>query len=76
MMDMGAEEEVRALLDLDLNASQPIMKALGVAQITRALEGKISIKEAVEFSKTAIRQYAKRQETWFRNRFALEWTRL
>ena len=32
--------------------------------------GKLSLEDAVALTKIATRQYAKRQMTWFRNRFA------
>jgi tRNA dimethylallyltransferase len=73
MMEVGAVEEVEALLARDLDPSLPAMKAIGVGEITAMLAGKMDRDEAVEKSVTATRQYAKRQSTWFRNRFR-DWT--
>lgn len=69
MMEAGAVAEVEALLRLGLDPSLPAMKAIGVKEIAAMLQGEISREEAIENAVTATRQYAKRQSTWFRNRF-------
>lgn len=69
MMEAGAIGEVEALLGRGLDPSLPAMKAIGVGEITAMLNGEMSRDEAVEKAVTATRQYAKRQSTWFRNRF-------
>jgi tRNA dimethylallyltransferase len=69
MMEAGAVEEVEALLALGLDPSLPAMKAIGVGEISGMLRGVMTREEAVEKAVTATRQYAKRQSTWFRNRF-------
>ena len=43
------------------------LKALGVPQLRAALTGEMAMDDAVALAKTATRQYAKRQMTWFRN---------
>ncbi|HCO55470.1 MAG TPA: tRNA (adenosine(37)-N6)-dimethylallyltransferase MiaA [Pelagibacterium sp.] len=73
MMEAGAVEEVEALLARDLDPSLPAMKAIGVGEVTAMLAGKMDRDEAVEKAVIATRQYAKRQSTWFRNRFR-DWT--
>ena len=45
------------------------MKAIGVPELKKYIEGKVSEDEAVNEAKLRTRQYAKRQLTWFRNRF-------
>lgn len=69
MMEAGAVGEVEALLALGLDPSLPAMKAIGVKEIAAMLRGEVSRDEAIEKAVTATRQYAKRQSTWFRNRF-------
>lgn len=76
MLAMGAEEEVRALLALDLPPEKPVMKAIGVSQIAAMLRGEISRAELVETGAAATRQYAKRQMTWFRNQMDESWERI
>jgi len=75
MVNIGALEEVKALLEYNVAASQPIMKAIGVPQFAKVLCGEASMEEAVEKAKAATRQYAKRQSTWFNNQFDEEWQR-
>jgi tRNA dimethylallyltransferase len=67
MIDAGALDEVRALLDQDLDPSLPAMKALGVPQLGAYLAGTETLENAIELAKVATRQYVKRQSTWFRN---------
>lgn len=67
MMDKGALDEVRALLELGLDKDLPVMKAVGVPELIAHLNGEITLAKAVELAKTASRQYAKRQLTWARH---------
>lgn len=75
MFETGAVDEVKALLAQGLDPSLPAMKAIGVPEISAWLAGEISREAALDLAITATRQYAKRQETWFRNRMA-DWPRL
>ena len=74
MMSDGAVEEVEALRALDLDPSLPVMKAIGVREIGDWLDGLSNRETATELATIATQQYAKRQRTWFRNRFA-DWPR-
>lgn len=76
MLEQGAEDEVRALLALDLPPEMPVMKAIGVSQIAAMLRGEMSRAEVIESGAAATRQYAKRQMTWFRNQMDESWERL
>lgn len=75
MFEGGAVDEVRALLARDLDPALPVMKAIGVREIGDWLDGAITREEAIRLATIATQQYAKRQRTWFRNRFA-DWPRL
>ncbi|KRA45810.1 tRNA (adenosine(37)-N6)-dimethylallyltransferase MiaA [Devosia sp. Root635] len=70
----GAVEEVKALRALDLDPSLPVMKAIGVREIGDWLDGVTGRDEAIALATIATHQYAKRQRTWFRNRFG-DWPR-
>lgn len=68
MLSGGAIEEVAALDGVNGNWE----KAIGVKEIRRLLAGEISHAECEELIVFATRQYAKRQETWFRREKWLE----
>ena len=70
----GAIDEVEALRKLDLDPSLPVMKAIGVREIGGWLDGVTGRDEAIRLATVATHQYAKRQRTWFRNRFG-DWPR-
>ncbi|WP_245943799.1 tRNA (adenosine(37)-N6)-dimethylallyltransferase MiaA [Acuticoccus kandeliae] len=74
MMEEGAGDEVAALAARDLDPSLPIMKAIGVPPLLALSRGEIDEAAAVARAVTDSRQYAKRQDTWFRHRFA-DWSR-
>jgi tRNA dimethylallyltransferase len=75
MMERGAIEEVEALLARNLPQDAPIMRAIGVPEISAYLKGTISLAEAIKLGQIATRQYAKRQFTWFRNQAPADWQR-
>ncbi|MBY0462199.1 MAG: tRNA (adenosine(37)-N6)-dimethylallyltransferase MiaA [Alphaproteobacteria bacterium] len=66
MIECGAIEEVQNLRKLDLPADRPIMKAIGVPELSAYLENQLSLDEATQKAKQNSRNYAKRQMTWFR----------
>jgi tRNA dimethylallyltransferase len=70
MIAEGALEEVSWLLSQANSRSHPLMKAVGVREITRHLQDDISLSEAIALGQQATRRYAKRQMTWARNRMA------
>ncbi|MGQ0485489.1 MAG: tRNA (adenosine(37)-N6)-dimethylallyltransferase MiaA [Hyphomicrobiales bacterium] len=64
MIAEGAINELRPLLCLD--PSLPVMKAIGVRELSAHLRGEIKLDEAIARAKTATRHYIKRQVTWWR----------
>lgn len=76
MLDMGAVEEVKALMALNLPDDLPVMKAIGVREIAALIEGRMSRAEVEERGAALTRQYAKRQMTWFRNQMDESWRRI
>ncbi|VXC76042.1 tRNA dimethylallyltransferase [Sphingomonas sp. AX6] len=76
MFDEGAIDEVRALLARgDIPANAPVMRAIGVREIAAMIAGRLTRDEAIAAARTATRQYAKRQYTWFRNQPPANWHR-
>jgi tRNA dimethylallyltransferase len=67
MVEQGALEEVRALLDLGLDPALPAMRAVGVRELAGVLAGKETLETAVAAAQQATRRYAKRQMTWIRH---------
>ncbi len=67
MVEAGALDEVRALVARRLDPALPAMKAVGVREFAAHLAGETSLAAAVEATRQATRNYAKRQLTWFRN---------
>ncbi len=67
MINNGALKEVQNLLNKNYAPNLPVMKALGVTELSAHLQGKITLPEAIELIQIATRQYIKRQITWFKN---------
>ncbi|WP_411290852.1 tRNA (adenosine(37)-N6)-dimethylallyltransferase MiaA [Sphingorhabdus sp.] len=76
MMERGAVNEVEALLARNLPHDAPIMRAIGMPEISAYLTGTMQYDEAVMRGQIATRQYAKRQFTWFRNQAPAGWPRM
>jgi tRNA dimethylallyltransferase len=75
MVEAGALDEVRALMARGLDTALPAMKAVGVREFATHLAGGTTLVAAVEATRQATRNYAKRQLTWFRNQTP-GWTRV
>jgi tRNA dimethylallyltransferase len=69
MLAKGALEEVGALMALSLDPSLPAMKALGVPEFIAHLNGEKELEPALAAAQQSTRNFAKRQNTWFRNQF-------
>ncbi len=66
MIERGALEELRELRKLRFDPRLPVMRALGVRELGRHLDGAESLDTAVAQAQQATRNYAKRQMTWLR----------
>jgi tRNA dimethylallyltransferase len=62
MLEGGALEEVAALANVSPNCE----KAIGIREIRALLAGEIDLATCGDLINAATRQYAKRQESWFR----------
>lgn len=72
MLSEGALAEVAALLARGLDPALPAMKALGMAELGALVRKEAGLQEALAAAQQSTRRFAKRQLTWFRNRFANE----
>jgi tRNA dimethylallyltransferase len=75
MVQEGALEEVEALLARKLDPNLPVMRAIGVGELTAQLRGTLTPDEAIAAGQLATRRYAKRQYTWFAHQPPAEWER-
>lgn len=74
MVAAGGLEEVRALAEAGLGAELPMMRALGVPELMRHINGEAALEAAIALAAQQTRRYAKRQMTWLRgNMIAWEW---
>jgi tRNA dimethylallyltransferase len=71
----GAVAEVEALIARKLNPNLPVMRAIGVREISAYLLGETSLDDATSAGRQATRRYAKRQYTWFAHQPPAEWPR-
>jgi tRNA dimethylallyltransferase len=70
MVAAGAVDEVAALDRLGLDPDLPAMKAVGVPELRRHLQGEATLEDACAAAKQASRNFAKRQLTWQRHQIA------
>jgi tRNA dimethylallyltransferase len=75
MLDNGAVEEVEALLARELDPDLPVMRAIGVPEITAFIFDDIPLETVIAAGAQATRNYAKRQFTWFRRQVPEDWAR-
>jgi tRNA dimethylallyltransferase len=72
MINAGLEEEARAFFKYkNLNA----LNTVGYREFFHYFEQKISREKAIELIKRNTRRYARKQITWFRNDFEMNWFR-
>jgi tRNA dimethylallyltransferase len=72
-MDVGLLDEVRALHARPAGLSRTARQALGYRELLAHLEGETTLDEAVEQAIRRIRQFARRQERWFRRDPRIVW---
>jgi tRNA dimethylallyltransferase len=66
MFSIGLVEEVRGLLDQYGDLSRTAKQAVGYREVLAHLREGVSLAETIEKVKSRTRQFARRQETWFR----------
>jgi tRNA dimethylallyltransferase len=75
MVEQGAVEEVKALLARKLDPDLPVMRAIGVREISACLRGELTLDQGIAAGQQATRNYAKRQYTWFAHQPPPQWPR-
>ncbi len=74
MIEGGALDEVKALGKRALDPTLPVMKALGVKDLLAHIRGEVSLDDATVRAQRRIRNYAKRQMTWFQGQMMAQMT--
>jgi tRNA dimethylallyltransferase len=69
MITAGALDEVRTAMERNIPDDHLAHKAHGAPELRKVLRGEWSLEEAISHAQQVTRNYAKRQFTWFRNRF-------
>jgi tRNA dimethylallyltransferase len=73
MFENGLVAEVQKLVAAGLLQGRTAQRALGYSQVVAHLQGESSLEDAIEETKRATRQYARRQETWFSRDSRIKW---
>lgn len=73
MVASGLVEEVRGLMESGMADALTARQAIGYKEIIEALQGTVTLEEAIETVKMRSRRYAKRQLSWFHRDKRVEW---
>ena len=73
MFEQGLVAEVERLIEAGLLQGRTAQRALGYSQVVAYLQKELSLDAAIEETKRATRQYARRQETWFSRDSRIKW---
>lgn len=73
MFEKGLVEEVEGLLSKGVDERYTSMQAIGYKEVQLYLNGSMSFDEMSELLKKATRNYAKRQNTWFKREQNTTW---
>ena len=71
MVTNGLINEAKMVYDMDLPNSCTCMQSIGYKEFFPYFKNEISLDEAIEKIKLETRKYAKRQETWFKNKLQI-----
>jgi len=73
MLTAGFLEEARTLLAAGLDPALPALRAVGYPELFAHLRGETTLDAAIEATRRATWQYARRQLTWFRGERRITW---
>lgn len=72
MISEGLVEEVRGLYDRGVR-TKPLINGIGYKELYSYFDEEVSLEVAIEKIKQNSRKYAKRQYTFFNNKFDITW---
>ena len=73
MYEAGLVDEVDRCIAAGITSARTAQLALGYAQVIAMRRGDLTLDTAIEETKRATRQYARRQETWFSRDARIKW---
>jgi tRNA dimethylallyltransferase len=73
MFESGFVDEVARLLEAGLGQSRTASKAIGYKEVAAYLAGETTLEEAMERTAIKTRQFARRQDAWFRKDPRVVW---
>ncbi len=73
MLEIGLVDEVRAVLDRGFAADCPGLRTIGYQEIISFVQGRLALNDAAALAKKNTRNFARRQETWFRKMKGIVW---
>ncbi len=73
MVEEGLIDEVKGLLNRDIDPKCTAMQSIGYKEFYGYLNGESTLEEALDTIKQSSRHYAKRQLTWFRRNKEIHW---
>ena len=73
MYAAGLVDEVDRCIEAGITTARTAQLALGYAQVIAMRRGELTLDAAIEETKRATRQYARRQETWFSRDARIKW---
>lgn len=65
MFELGLVNETKKVLAMEYKDNDPGLQIMGYSQVIKCLKGEFDLNKAIELTKFAHKQYAKRQRTWF-----------
>lgn len=75
MVERGWIDEIRRVHKQGIPWDAPAMTSIGYRELSRYVRGECKLEEAIDQTKRATRQYAKRQMTWFKRDKRIHWVK-
>ncbi len=72
-IEVGWIDEIRRIKQSGISWDAPAMTSIGYRELGRYVRGEIPLEEAIQKTKDATWQYAKRQLTWFKRDRRIHW---